>query len=161
MADASESGRLAGALAQVVGGVYVLTLKDRQDGPQALVASFVQQVAFEPPRIVVSVSKKRQIVPALDRTRGFVLNVCAEGDPKFVLDFVEGAQRAGQALNGRRSRPVGPGFVLDSAAGHLVCSVLDRVDIGDHWLYIASVVDGAAAGDRRPLVHIRRSGLRY
>lgn len=152
---------LSQALAHIVSGCYVLTVKDPQTGPQAILLSFVQQVGLTPPRIAIAIHKERSVVPALDRAGAFVLNVCAQGDTLLRTKFADPAVTPPAALRAVGAREVGPGLVLEPAAAHLVCGVAQRIDIGDHWLYIADARDGAAVGGRAPFVHVRRSGLSY
>ncbi len=161
MSSTGSTQNLSQALRQIVSGAYVLTLKDAQTGPQAILLSFVQQVGFDPPRIIVSIYKERPIVPALERTRGFVLNVCAEGDQSLLKRFFESPEAVAKALTELLASETGPGLILAPASAYLVCKVVERVDIGDHWLYIADVSEGATITGRTPLVHVRRSGLRY
>ncbi len=149
------------SLALIVSGAHVLTLRDDSDQLRAIVVSFVQQIGFEPPRIAVALYKEREIIAALEKRRAFVLNILAAGSEALCDDLGSLPGDPGAALRALAVRACGPGVVLDSAAGHLVCNVLERVDIRDHWLYICDVVDGAAVAERQPLVHTRRSGLRY
>jgi len=152
---------LSQGLAHIVSGCYVLTVRDAQTGPQAILVSFVQQVGLTPPRLVVAIHKERAIVPALDRAGAFVLNVCAQGDTLLRTKFTDPDLTPAAALRAVGAREVGPGLVLEPAAAHLVCGIAQRIDIGDHWLYIVDARDGAAVGGRAPFVHVRRSGLSY
>jgi flavin reductase (DIM6/NTAB) family NADH-FMN oxidoreductase RutF len=152
---------LSQALAQITSGAFVLTIRDAQNGPQGILLSFVQQVGLAPPRIVAAIQKERPIIPLLERTGAFVLNICAESDRGQLSRLAEGPAEMAKVLAEQGVRQTGPGVVLESACAHVVGKVSQRVDIGDHWLYIADVVEGAAVAGRSPLVHVRRSGLRY
>ncbi len=156
-----ERTQLSQALARITSGAFILTLRDGEAGPRAVVLSFVQQVSLAPPRIVVSIHKERSIIPALERTGTFVLNICADGEQALLQRLTDGAEEPGRVLAGQPTRSVAEGLVLESASAYLTCRVAQRVDIGDHWLYIAEVTDGAPLADRPPLVHVRRSGLKY
>jgi flavin reductase (DIM6/NTAB) family NADH-FMN oxidoreductase RutF len=157
----ARTQNLSHALTQITSGAFLLTISDAQNGPQGILLSFVQQVGFDPPRIVAAIHKERPIVPLLERIGAFVLNVCAESERGRLVRLGEGAAEVAKVLAEQGARQAGPGVVLESAAAHLVCKVSQRVDIGDHWLYIADAVEGAAVTGRTPLIHIRRSGLRY
>lgn len=149
------------ALSLVVSGAYVLTLRDETDRPRAILLSFVQQVGFEPPRVAIALYKQREIVAALETRRSFVLNVLGVGSEALVERLAALPGDPGEALVAEGARDMGVGLTLGEACGWLVCRVHERVDMGDHWLYIAEVVDGASVPGRRPLVHTRASGLRY
>ena len=159
-ASEQASGR-SQALARILSGAYVLTLKHPDGGFQAVLLSFVQQVGLEPPRIIAALGKERPIVETLERAGRFVLNVCAEDARGLLARLVEASQDPMRVLRDVGGHELDAGWVVDSAAAYLVCKVVERVDIGDHWLYIADVDDGTAPEGRAPLVHIRRSGLRY
>lgn len=161
MTDQERMHRLSQALARIVSGAYVLTARDAAGRPHAIVLSFVQQVGLEPPRLVAAIHKERAILPVLEATRACVLNVCAEGDQALITRLVEAGDRLPQVLAEAGWCEVAGGWSLGTAAAWLSCRVAERVDIGDHWLYIADVVDGATMDGRSPLVHVRRSGLRY
>jgi flavin reductase (DIM6/NTAB) family NADH-FMN oxidoreductase RutF len=149
------------ALARIVSGCHVLTVNDPESGPEGVLLSFVQQVGFRPPRIMAAIEKERAVVPALERAGGFVLNICAQGDKILRGRFAEPADNRAKMFAELGSRPLGSGYVFEQAAAYLACRVVERVDIGDHWVYIADVHDGSAVEGRSPLVHVRRSGLDY
>lgn len=149
------------ALSLVVSGVHVLTLRDDSDRPRAILLSLIQQVSFEPPRIAIALHKDRELAAVLAPGRAFVLNVLAADSAGMCEGLAALPGDPGEELAKRGARVVEAGLVLDEACGHLVCRVAERVDMCDHWLYIADVVDGAAVPGRRPLVHARASGLRY
>jgi flavin reductase (DIM6/NTAB) family NADH-FMN oxidoreductase RutF len=152
---------LSQALAKVVGGAYVLTLRDESGAAHAIVLSFVQQVGFDPPRLVLSIFKERDILGPLDRAGAFVLNIVADGEQALLRRFSDAPREAGRVLAELGATVQGGGYVLPQAAAHLSCKLVHRVDISDHWLYIVDVSEGAAVEGRAPLVHTRRSGLRY
>jgi flavin reductase (DIM6/NTAB) family NADH-FMN oxidoreductase RutF len=152
---------LSQALSHIVSGCYVLTLTSNEHGPQATVLSFVQQVAFDPPRIVVAIHKERALHAALQAERGFVLNVCAQGDDRLLTRFADHGGDLQALLDAVGARAWGAGLALAPAAAFLDCRVVDRVDTGDHWLYIADVRAGEVVTGRSPLFHVRKSGLGY
>lgn len=152
---------LSQALTQIPAGAYVLTLNDAESGPQAIVLSFVQQVGFNPPRIMASIYKERPILLSLERTQAFVLNVWSEGRQRDLSEMAESAAEFGKTRVQFGAQEWGPGFMLEAASACLACRVTQRVDIGDHWVYIADVDQGVCVAGRSPLVHVRRSGMRY
>lgn len=159
MREHESQQRLADALAQIVAGAYVLTVN--ADGqPRAIVLSFVQQVGLDPPRLAVAVHKSRGVVEALVEGREFVLNVIAD-DGRAAIEKLASSLDAGAALHALAAAPWGAGFALSEASARVACSVGRRVDIDDHWLYICEALSGESEEGRRPLVHSRRSGLRY
>ncbi len=152
---------LVEALGAIGGGCFILTHDERPGKPRAILLSFVQQVGFQPPRIIAAIRKDRPIVAALERRQDFVLNVCAAGDDALLDRFANPNNYAEKWFEHVPARRVTAGWLLEGAAAYLVCSVKQRVDAGDHWLYIADVLDGARRGEIMPLVRVRSSGLDY
>ena len=69
------------AIGRLPSGVYILTA--RQDGkPLAMMASWVQQAAFDPPAVSVAIAKDRPVREALKANPQFALAVVAEGDSR-------------------------------------------------------------------------------
>ena len=151
----------AEALGRVVSGWFVMTVHDGPDHPLGMLLSFVQQVGFDPPRLVAAVKKDRALVPVLDREGRFVLNICAQDDKTLFARFAKPPEDRSTMFDGLEVEPVVEGIVLKASAAYLQCSVVEKVDSGDHWLYIAEVQGGATCGVRASYVHIRKSGLNY
>jgi len=161
MAEEHSSSGIADALARIVNGCYILTHRDAEGVDRGILLSFVQQIGFDPPRITVGIRKGRPTVEALERTRQFVLNVCAVGNDALVRRFAQPPADASQVFAGLDAETTPAGLQLKAASAHLTCQVHQRVDAGDHWLYIADVLDGSSTGDRAPFVNVRRHGLGY
>lgn len=152
---------LSQAMSLIVGGVYVLSLRAAAGDYRGIVLSFVQQVSFDPPRIAIALHKERTIVTALGDQASFVLGIVAADSATLADELASSPDDPAAVIQRYGAREVGPGLVPEQAAGFLVCQVQQRVDIGDHWLYIAQVLEGAAVPSRQPLLHVRSSGLRY
>lgn len=152
----------AEALAKIVSGCYVLTVPGDDVSPRAAVlVSFVQQVGFEPPRLVMAIRKGRSIVDRLAPGARCVLNICAAGDSTLLSRFAARPQEGEDPFRDLDQRQSSDGTILEAAAGHLACSIVARFDSGDHWLFLAEARDGQASPGRHPYVHVRRNGLSY
>ncbi|MCG3125743.1 MAG: Diflavin flavoprotein A 1 [Phycisphaerae bacterium] len=162
----TQTADLAAALARIPSGLFVLTLPcpgeaGEPAGPGPLLVSFVQQVGFEPPRIVVALRKDRPIAAALRARDGFVLNVLGQEDGGLLKRFASSRLDPGTAFDGLNVERRAAGVVLCDAVAALECRVADSFDGGDHRLVVADVVAGVRLSDRAPYVHIRRDGLSY
>ena len=151
----------AEALGRVVSGCFVLTVHDGPNHPLGMLLSFVQQVGFEPPLLAAAVRKDRTLVPTLDREGLFVLNICARDDKSLFQRFAKAPEDRSAMFEGLETERVIEGIILKASAAYLQCSIVEKVDSGDHWLYIAEVQGGATCGARASYVHIRKSGLNY
>ncbi len=149
------------ALGRVPSGLFVLSLTTagRETG---MLASWVQQCSFTPPRVSAAVAKERWVLPELTDGTAFVVNVLGEGEKKLVAHFGKGFgpdEPAFADLNVTYSADGAP--VLTAAHAHLECRVSGRYDAGDHVLIVGEVVGGAVHHDARPATHVRRTGTHY
>lgn len=156
----------AAALARIPSGLFVLTLPDdacaaATGGRAPLLISFVQQVGFDPPRIVLALRKDRPAAAALGTQDGFVLNILGQEDRGLLKRFASAGSAAESCFDGLSIDRRSAGVVLRDAVAALECQVAGRFDGGDHWLILADVLAGERMSDRPPYVHVRREGLSY
>lgn len=156
-----EGEALAAALGRIPSGLFVLTARhgERETG---MLASWVQQCSFDPPQITVALNKQRDMLEWLAVGTAFVLNVIPEGGKDFVAHFGKGFEPHEAAFDGLDTRRDGetPPVLLASHA-YLVCRVVGRCEAGDHVLVIGRVSAGEVLHPGRPMVHVRKSGLKY
>ncbi len=53
------------------------------------------------------------------------------------------------------------GARLANAIAHLGCRIRDKLAVGDHILYAATVESARAVTGAKPYVHVRKTGLSY
>jgi flavin reductase (DIM6/NTAB) family NADH-FMN oxidoreductase RutF len=152
---------LMAALGRIPSGLFVLTVA--ADGRETgMLASWVQQCSFDPPRVSVAVAKERWVLPGFKNGAAFAVNVIGEGEKKLVAHFGKGFgpdEPAFADLSVTYSADGAP--VLTAAHAHLECRVAGRHDAGDHVLVIGEVVGGGVHHDARPATHVRRTGAHY
>ena len=152
---------LAAALGRIPSGIFVLTAAD--DGRETgMLASWVQQCSFRPPRVSIAVQGGREIVRRLAPGTRFILNILESSQTDMVAHFGKGFAPDEDAFAGLSvEREPGRGAVLAEALAFLECEVVQRVPAGDHDLFIAEVRAGRLLDDGQPMVHIRKNGLHY
>lgn len=149
------------ALGRIPSGLFVLTASagGRETG---MLASWVQQCSFTPPRVSVAVAKERWVLGALTAGAAFTVNVLPEGEKKLVAHFGKGFAPDEPAFtNLDVTRPADGAPVLTAAHSHVACRVAAHFDAGDHVLVVGDVVGGAVHHDARPATHVRKSGAHY
>jgi flavin reductase (DIM6/NTAB) family NADH-FMN oxidoreductase RutF len=152
---------LAAALGRVPSGIFVLAA-GRGELETAMLASWVQQCSFDPPQVSVAVRRDRDIHDVLADGESFTLNIVPIHATEFLKHFGKGFEPGEPAFTGFAvERTADGGAVLTAALAHLECRVVGRCDAGDHDLFIARVVAGRLHADDKPMVHVRKSGLRY
>ncbi len=158
--DEPEQNSIAAAIARIPSGCSILTTGNESRATGTLV-SWVQQAAFDPPVITVSLKRGRAVQELIDAGGRFTLNVIGEDRSKMFQHFAKGFSLEEDAFAGLRTEPTPYGPRLSDAIAHLGCRVMEKVAAGDHDLYVAQVVAGIAIEGKRPYVHIRNSGLSY
>lgn len=157
----AEVEPLAAALGRIPSGLFVLTAR-RESAETGMLASWVQQCAFDPPAVSACVRAGRFVLDWLEVGAQLVVNVIPEGGKALVAHFGKGFDEGEPAFEGLEvTRDGGSPPVLLAALAHLVCRVTARVETGDHVLLVAQVERGAAHTDGKPTVHTRKNGLRY
>jgi flavin reductase (DIM6/NTAB) family NADH-FMN oxidoreductase RutF len=152
---------LAAALGRIPSGLFILTVRhgDRETG---MLASWVQQCSFDPPRLTVAVRKGRYVLDWLTDGAAFVLNVVPEHGKALIAHFGKGFGPGEAAFDGLELGRTADGTpVLPTAHAYLACRVRERFDVGDHVLVVGGVEAGAVLNPGSPAVHVRKNGLRY
>lgn len=152
------------ALGRIPSGLFIMTarLDDRSTG---MLASWVQQVGFEPPMVVVAVKKGRFVTSWLERHPYFCLNQLGQGQKEFLKHFGAGFEPDAQAFAGVDVAETENhrGIVLRKAMSYLECHLAHVFATGgDHDLIVARVIGGGMLDTSlEPTVHLRKSGLHY
>lgn len=158
MENREEIGR---ALGKIPSGVGVLSAK--QSGEEsAMLASWFQQVAFEPPMIGVSVNKKRPILELIRSSKRFALSLFHTNQKELLAHFGKGfepGQDPFQGINLTR-RPSGLAVLADAMA-YFECEVTGAIEAGDHLLFLGKITEGGILNDGHSMTHIRKSGFHY
>lgn len=128
-----------------------------------MLISWVQQCSFHPPRVSLALRPDREVLAWLDAGACFTLNLLGEGHARFVSHFGKGFSLNEPAFTGLAvERDTEQAPVLTDALAYLRCRVVARHSVGDHDLLIADVTGGRMLiADGKPMVHVRKSGLRY
>jgi flavin reductase (DIM6/NTAB) family NADH-FMN oxidoreductase RutF len=146
------------------GVTVVTTLEDAEDGPQpwgTTVNSFTA-ISLEPPLVMVSIGRERSIHPIIERTNRFGVNILGEGSQEL-SDCFAGAPSAlpreafcnADFSLGEAGLPV-----LDAAIAYLVAEVEQKIEAGDHTIYLGRVIETGCRDETGwPLLYFRRRYL--
>jgi flavin reductase (DIM6/NTAB) family NADH-FMN oxidoreductase RutF len=127
-----------------------------------MLASWVQQCSFDPPRVSVAIQPQREVNNYLQPGHVFVLNVLGTTSKHLITHFAKGFslnEPAFQGLNVQRDADSPP--ILGDALAYLRCTVVERFTAGDHDLVIGEVKAGAVQGEGEPRIHVRKNGFNY
>lgn len=149
------------ALAKIPYGVSVVTMgRGGASVENGLTVSWMSQVSFEPPMLMIAVDKLHYSVDLLRSTKNFCVNLLADQQTALAARFARQATTAEAKLEGvpQRAADSGAAILTDSVA-YFDCEVSSMVEAGDHLLVIGQIDDAAVLGERTPLTSA--SGLRY
>lgn len=148
------------ALRKIVHGVYVIGAQ--QDGKlNAFTATWLTQVSFKPPLVVLGVSKDSLSYRMIEASRVFVVNFLGTTQKPLAQHFLKPAHLGGDKLQGvpyRLGRLGAP--ILEEAVAHVECEVRDIHSGGDHAVVIAEVVEAGVREDVDPLA-LKETGWHY
>ncbi len=151
---------IADVLGKLPSGCSILTAGHKGQST-GLLASWIQQASFEPLLLTVAVKRGRPLVGLVEGSGRFVVNILGS-DPKAMFrHFGRGFGPEEPAFEGLACRETAFGTILEDALGFLECTVQFRLEVGDHWLYVAEPVSGGMCVESEPYVHIRKSGRNY
>jgi len=152
-------------LGRTPSGVFILTASDGKGRSTGMLASWVQQAAFEPPAVTVAVNSKRYLNDWLAANPKVGLNLVGEGQFEFLKHFGKGFEPDQPAFEDVETSESPLGLpILTDAQGYLEGRVSGQVSAGDHVVYLVEI-EHALAGegilDAKPMVHIRKNGFGY
>jgi flavin reductase (DIM6/NTAB) family NADH-FMN oxidoreductase RutF len=138
-------------------GVTIVTALDQDGAPRGLTSNAVCSVSAEPPLILVCVDKRSQTLPALQASRGFVVNYLLAGRDELANLF---ASKEPDKFKDVAWRPAGNGMPLlhEDSLAHAECSVVQEIEAGDHIVFIGQVEGGEPPMPAsQPLMYFRRT----
>ena len=151
------------ALGRIPSGVFILTA-ERDGQPLAMMASWVQQVAFQPPCVSVAIAKERPAHAVLSKPgRTFGLSVVPEGDTSLMKKYARGIPDGANPFEGVQiARAASGAIYLADALAYLDCRVTKSLDFGgDHDLFVAEVIAGQMLKEGPSFTHLRGNGFHY
>lgn len=148
------------ALKLLTYGIYFLGCR-KGDEVNAMVASWVTQVSFEPRRVAVGVKKTRRSHDMI--ADGGVFTLCVlDKKHKNELDKFKGEKDIDDnTISGSAYEILETGApVLKDCVGYIECKLVESFDAGDHTLFVGDVVgEGVRGGD--PLTSADLEGHYY
>ena len=147
------------ALGRIPTGLYIVTTLQGQD-PIGFVASFLMQIAFDPPGVCMAIAKERPHLEAIRRSGVFGVSILGESSSKLMAPFL---RRTKEDPFGELRTSTAAGGVkrLDDAIAFLSCRFSGEHDAGDHVVVFGVVDGGDLLQEGAPSIHLRRDGFQY
>ena len=161
----SQQTDLAAVLGRTPSGLFILTAQGPDGSQTGMLASWVQQAAFDPPAVTVAVKKGRYLHEWLSSHSEVALSLVGETQKEFLGHFGKGFEPREPAFEGLDTRKAENGLtVLAEALGWLEGRVTGTLESGDHVLYLVTLTGGGQGPrleEEKPWVHIRKNGFSY
>ena len=148
-------------LALVPSGVFVLATA-HEGQSSAILASFIQQAAFDPPMIVAAVGQDRSIGRMIRDSKQFAVSVMSKDSKESLSRFWKGVPDGTDPFEGLSTSIHDTGIpILGDAVGFLECTLRETLDAGDHFLCLGEVINGGRVEEGEPFIRIRKDGFDY
>ena len=156
-----SDSKFSDVLAKIPYGVSVVTMgRGGAEVENGLTVSWMSQVAFSPPMLMIAVDKLHYSVDLLRSTKNFCVNLLGEDQLALAGRFAKQATSAEDKLASVAQRPADSGAaILTDAVAYFDCEVTSMVEAGDHLLVLGRIEDAGVLKDRPVLTSA--SGLRY
>ncbi len=137
------------ALGGISYGLYVIGTTNGDD-VNAFAGNWLTQTSFDPPLVVLGAKRGSTTQDMIASGGVFVVNVLESGQGDLAAKFFKPAIRVGNKLGDVAFRTEKTGApILEDALRWFECRVVDRIERGDHWIYVGEVVNAGVhrAGD--------------
>ena len=158
MGDTSD---LARALGRIPSGLFVVSAGSGAEATGFL-ASFVQQLGFEPPVLGVAVKPARPAATLIREHGAFAVAVIDEACKDLIGHFARGFPPGAPAFEGITCGHSESGVPYPSdALAVLDCKLVGEGCWSDHLLFVGEVIAGTCREGADPMIHLRKNGLGY
>jgi flavin reductase (DIM6/NTAB) family NADH-FMN oxidoreductase RutF len=141
--------QMVGAFRSIPYGVYLLTARQ---GPDLfpVIVSWVSQVSFSPPRLMVALRHNRRIIPAIREGRFFSLSLLSREQKALVACLKDPYLQAGRGDLWEEENSFGAPVLKGCLAGWK-CRLFSAVEAGDHFLFLGEVESVSGGKEGLPL----------
>lgn len=159
--DSANKEILGKAIGKLSSGVYIVTLGQGKDA-QGMLATWIIQVAFQPPMLSMAIQKERDILKLLVGGARFCVNTLSKKNmdvfKAFARPYKEGEDRFADL---KLEENIASAPVFAEAIAYLECVVKDLIEAGDHVLVLSEITGGRQLNEDEPMLHTRKNGFQY
>ena len=163
MAISEELKQTVGkALGRIPSGVFILTTNGA-GGPEAMMASWVQQASFDPPAVSIAVARGRPLAAAVKASGMVSISVVPEGDTSLMKKYARGMKPGENPFEGVETFQSPRGLtVMKNALAWMEGRLISACDFGgDHELLVVQITAGELIHHGQAFTHQRGSGFHY
>ncbi|TDJ08156.1 MAG: flavin reductase [Deltaproteobacteria bacterium] len=144
-------------------GLFIVCTVDDEGQKDGFLASWVQQVSFDPLLITMALKEGRVCYDHILAGKPFSINIVGDDQASYLRHFWKGYP-SGQGPFDQIPHDISEhGTIkIKDAKSVIECKMLSSSKPGDHNLIVAEVIDGTELNsDVKPKTYIRKSGLDY
>lgn len=147
---------------QIPSGLFIVCAKEG-DVIDGYLASFVQQVSFDPLLLALAIRPGRPAYDMIKAGGTFTVNVVGEHEKGYLKHFWTGYDPEKNPFAEIPHQVGDNGAVaLEGALAVIEARMVESITPGDHEVLFAEVTGSRVlAEEARPMVHLRKSGLDY
>ena len=148
------------ALRGITYGLYVLGTKDENTVNGATV-NWLTQTSFEPPLVAVAVKAGTRSQEQIAKSGVFSVNILESGQKDFATAFFKPLEPEGNKLAGYEFYTEKTGCpIFKDALRYFECQVVERVEKGDHYIYVGEVINAGVHREGEPMT-LKETGFYY
>ena len=156
------------AMHEIPYGIYVISSKDGESNPNAMIADWVMQVSFSPRLVAVSFESDSTNLHNIRTNRSMTINLLDEDSMDLARSFLQPTNaskiqgRSESNSNIRHDKLANIAYhlsdngcaILDDALMWLELEADQFFEIGDHVLVVSKVIKGNINGSGEPLTSV-------
>lgn len=148
------------ALRGITYGLYVVGTKDEQT-VNAFAGNFLTQTSFEPPLVALAAKAGTRSQEQIASSGVFSVNVLETGQKDMITAFFKGLEPEGNTLAGYEFYTETTGCpIFKDALSFFECKVVDKIEKGDHFIYVGEVINAGVHRTGDPLT-MKETGFYY
>lgn len=152
------------AVGHIPSGLFIVAVHDEATkSTDGYLASWVQQVSFEPLLVALAIKPGRPAYDLIKAGKTFSINIIGDHDKSYLKHFWKGYDPNSNPFT-EIPTAIGPngGLQITLAKSSIECRVVSSTKPGDHEVLIAEVLSSTIfAEEAKPLTHVRKSGKDY
>ncbi|MCJ7801202.1 MAG: flavin reductase family protein [Candidatus Marinimicrobia bacterium] len=128
-------------LRKIPNGLFIITARDGDNATGAVI-SFVTQISIDPSYIALSIRKNSSFYDVAEKSKYLAIHLPSKEQQSMVSSFIKIKDQSHDSINGysfKWSELDNP--LLDDIPMILEVKIIEKIDIGDHPIFICEVVN--------------------
>ena len=160
----SENKEIAVPVGNIPSGLFIVCAHDKESNKtDGFLASWIQQVSFEPLLVTLAVKPGRPCSDQILEKSVFSINIVGDHDTSYLKHFWSGYDAQKNPFDELDHEITADnGVALKAAKATLTCRPKEIIRPGDHSLVVAEVIASVTHEEKsKPKIHLRKSGTDY